>query len=129
MQRIISKLAVVAGGIVVMLANSASVLAQYEDMYNDDYTYDSIAGVGLGLAVMAFWCCTLLISLGYFVFTVVMIIHVFKHAPEDQKILWILLMLIVPVMTIVYFFTKKKEWEGGAVSEPRSQIPSASGSK
>jgi hypothetical protein len=129
MQRITSKLAVAAGGVVAMLANAASVLAQYEDLYDYDYTYDSTAssaaGTGLGLAMMAFWCCTILISLGYFVFTIMMVIHASKHAPEDQKILWILLMLFVPVLSLIYFFTKKKEWEGGAVSAPKSETPPA----
>ena len=121
---------VAAGGAGLLLANAATVLAQYDDDYYYDYTYDSTldstAGAGFGLAWMAMVCCSTILGLAGLAFSIWMLVHVLKHAPEDQKILWVLLILFVPFMSLVYFFTKKKEWEGGAVkSEPKSESPPA----
>lgn len=130
MQRITSKLTGVAGAAALFLTSAAAVLAQYDDDYYYDYTYDSTLDSGAGaewtLVSMAILCCVTILVIAGCAFSIWMLIHAWNHAPEDQKMLWILLMLFVPFMSLVYFFTKKKEWEGGAVkSETKSESPPA----
>lgn len=132
MSGLFKKVAGVAGSAALMLTQASAVLAQYDYEY-DDYYYDepiSEAGATLGAGMSVFmivvWCCSALLGLGYFVFWVMMLLSVIKNAPDDQKTLWIVLMLFVPFMAFVYFFTKKKEWEGSKPAAPKAEEPKAS---
>lgn len=115
MRGIISKMSVAAAGLGALLAFAAPVLAQYGDYY-DDYSYEPIdsaaAGVGLlGGGIMIFiWCCMILVAIVNVVIMLVSLIHCIQHAPDDQKVLWILLILLVPFGSWIYFFTKRKQW-------------------
>ena len=50
-----------------------------------------------------------------------MLIHVLKHGPDDQKILWVLLIFFVPFGSLIYFFAKKKEFEGSGSTETKTE--------
>ena len=109
MNRIALKASAAAGALALYLANAAGALAQLD--YTYDYTYDTGGGAA-GFLVIAMWCCGALLGLGMFVFNIWMLIHVLQHGPDDQKILWLLLILFVPFGSVIYFFAKKKEFEG-----------------
>lgn len=116
MRGIVSKLSAAAAGLSAMLLGAAPVLAQYDDYYYDDYSYDTVdsaaAGVGLlGGGIMIFvWCCLILVAITNVIIMLVSLIHCIQHAPDDQKTLWILLILFVPLCGWIYFFTKRKQW-------------------
>jgi hypothetical protein len=106
--------------LVVFFAGAQQVMAQWD---YDGYDYTDYSGTssdagflgtlfsGMGIFVWVVWCCAIIISLAFFVFRVIMLVHAIKNAPEDDKTLWILLLIFVPLVPFIYFFTKKKEWD------------------
>lgn len=100
--------------VVVFLAGAHQVMAQWDYEYSYDEYSDVTDGsgflAGMGIFMWVVWCCAMLIGLGSMIFRIVMLVHAIKNAPEDQKTLWILLLILVPLTPFIYFFTKKKEW-------------------
>ena len=95
-----------------MLASASGVLAQLD--YEYDYTYDATgdaAAAGVSVFMLSIWCCSMVFGLLMFAFNIWMLIHAIQKAPEDQKILWILIIFFVPFGSVAYFFMKKKEWD------------------
>jgi type VI protein secretion system component VasK len=101
---LISSLVILTG----FLAFAPAVFAQYEY----EYTYGTSTANSIG-PVLLFWCiwgCACLFILACIAFRVWMLVHVLQNAPEDKKVSWALLVGLVPVVPIVYFFTKREEW-------------------
>lgn len=109
MRKALAKLTGAVAGAAVYLASASGAFAQY------DYTYDS-SDEGAGVLAFAMMCCPWMIALPLLGFRIWMLVHVIQNAPEDQKVLWILIVLLVPFGDWVYFFTKKKEW-----SKPKAE--------
>ncbi len=114
MKRLLSKLAVAGSAAGLYLASASAALA-----YDYSYSYDSTdAAAGLfGSGIMiAVWCCFAIIGLGSLALKIWMLVHAIQNAPEDQKTLWIVLLILdiffdpLPIIALIYFFTKKKEW-------------------
>jgi len=84
-------------------------------------TADETAGILLvGMMVMAFYasimcfyCLAILFGLSEFVMKILSIIHCMDNAPEKDRTLWVILILLVPIMGWVYYFTKRKVWVKG----------------
>lgn len=116
MKSVLSKVAAVGTAVAGFFASASSVFAQSDWTYSYDYgydTYDSAAtGFGLfsGTLGLVISCCMMILSLALLGFRIWMLVHAIKNAPEDQKTLWILLIIFVPFADWVYFFTKKKQW-------------------
>lgn len=113
MKKLVARLTGAAGGLSLMLASATGVLAQYRE-YTYDATDDAAAASIFG-ALWLLWCCLGIIHIAGIVFMIVMAIHVFQKAPEDQKIVWVLVVLsgiLIPwIGPLIYFLTKKKEWD------------------
>jgi len=115
MDRFISRLAAVTGGAGLLLANASGVLAQVDYDYTYD-TYDTTttmsdgAAAGLGMGMIAIYCCGGIFGLATFVIWIMSLIHCIQHAPSDQKTLWLLLIIFLWPAAWIYFFTKRKEW-------------------
>jgi len=117
MRSITSRLAGAFAGVSLFLSSATGALAQYDYEYTYDTTDDAAAAAASGVfgAFWLIWCCCVLFGLVLFAFRIWMLIHAIKNAPEDQKTLWIILVLLVPFADWVYFFTKKKEWSSPKV--------------
>lgn len=114
MDRIISRVSAMVSGLSLLLINASGVLAQYDYDYDysDTYYDEGAAAIGAGI-VGASWlaiCCGWLLGLLMLVFNIWMLVHIIQNAPEDKKILWVLLVIFIPFASVFYFFTKKKEW-------------------
>lgn len=129
MKKIIASILAV---LMVFLGGVQIAFAQWD--YGDDYTdstygYETTADAGffetlfsgLGIFIWVVWCCLAVLGLGFTVFRIIMLIHAIRYAPDDQKILWILLLLFVPIVDFVYFFTKRKEWGPRKVASPEKK--------
>lgn len=103
-----AKIASAVAAVTAYLAAAPAVLAQYD--YTYDYTYDDDVAGGVGVVMMIVWCCSALFGLANLAIVIWMLVHAIQNAPEDKKVLWILLILFVPFAAWVYFFTKRKEW-------------------
>ncbi len=68
--------------------------------------------VSTGVAI--FSCVLMVLGAVTFIIWVYSLIHCKINAPEDKKIMWILIMFFIPVVSIYYFFTKRKEWGKGS---------------
>jgi drug/metabolite transporter (DMT)-like permease len=109
------KLAGILSAAVVFFGGVSPVLAQYEYEYN----YSSNGSGWFGLFLTG---CLCIFALAMFAFQIWMLIHAIKNAPEDQKVLWILLILLIPISSVIYFFTKKKEWDGNSAATDQPEI-------
>ena len=119
MRKLISTLTAAAGSASLLLANASGVLAQWDDDFTYDYGYDTVdtgAAAGMTAVSWAITCCCSIFGLAMFAFSIWMLVHAIQHAPEDQRILWILIILLVPFGSVIYFFVKKKEFDGGSKS-------------
>lgn len=97
-------------------ANTALAQYDYSDYYYDDYSYSSEDEAMAGVFVILTICCYALVGIIVLVDIVIRIIslvHCIQNAPEDQKTLWIVLILLVPICNWIYLFTKKKIWVKG----------------
>lgn len=144
-------LLVASGAMLAVMATPTAVMAQTDadyqqllqtasssltDLSNQLDSYDwqgfdqaaAAATTGLAGAVgimMIVPICAGLIGLVHLIFQIMALIHCAQNAPEDQKTLWILLIIFVPLVAIIYFFTKKKEWVNGKVVTPVAAAPVA----
>ncbi|MDD3661606.1 MAG: hypothetical protein PHG63_00930 [Candidatus Dojkabacteria bacterium] len=115
MRQFLSRIAGTSGGLALFLSRVSSAVAQDDYLdYTYDYSYDSgaadAAAAGVFGAFWLIWCCFALLGVLLLVFRIWMLVHAIQHAPEDQKVLWIVLIVLVPFADWVYFFTKRKEW-------------------
>lgn len=76
-------------------------------------TAAGVTGIFGGLIVL--YICAGIVGLVNLIFLIISLIHCVQNAPDDQKTLWILLIIFVPFVGIIYFFTKRKEWVNGQV--------------
>ena len=63
---------------------------------------------------MIFWgimCFSMLLSIAMLVFMIWMLIHAIEHAPGDEKLVWVLIIIFVPFGPLIYFFVKREEFE------------------
>lgn len=84
---------------------------------------DAPAG-GLAAFMLVFW----IISLVSFILFVLDIIHLVQHDDMKNRVLWILVVILVPFGTFVYFFGPRREHNklhssGGTATSPESQSP------
>jgi hypothetical protein len=117
MLKVKHKVAGVLSGILLFLGNASAVAAQM------DYEVSSSAGdEEAGLIVCGVYACLCIVGAAAFGFQIWMLVHAIKNAPEDQKTLWILLILLVgPIASVIYYFTKKKEFENSVEAAPVNQ--------
>jgi len=78
-------------------------------------------GAGILGAMWLLWCCLIIFGLLLFAFRIWMLIHALTNAPEDQKVMWALLIFFIPFVDWVYFFTKKKEWGGKKAAPAKTE--------
>jgi hypothetical protein len=107
------KLAALAAAFGALMMNAPAVLAQSDYGLDYSYEYNTTGDDWVGLLICGCVCLLVALILG---FRIWMLVHAIKNAPESEKTLWIILILLVPVGSLIYFFTKKKEWDGGSES-------------
>jgi hypothetical protein len=121
MGRILSKVTAAGAGLAAMLFAAAPALAQLDYEYTYDYGADAgataVAG-GMGIFMIVVWCCAALFGIVNLVVWVMSLIHCIQHAPDDQKTLWLILIILVPFGAWIYFFTKRKQWSGSSPAAP-----------
>lgn len=130
MSGVISRITALAGGATLLLANAQGVFAQYDNYdYYESGVVDGSAAAGVTAFSWIIWCCCSLLGLAMFAFNIWMLVHAIQNAADDQKVLWILLILFVPFGSVIYFFAKKKEFEGGASAKSEPASPPANEGK
>lgn len=62
-------------------------------------------------AIGAFLLFFFLLFLIGFIFWVISLVHLFSHEDVEERIMWILLVILVPLMQFVYFFGPRRSYE------------------
>jgi hypothetical protein len=129
MKRFLSLVAAVLLPVTMFLAFAGAVRAQSD---YSDYTWDTststasdAAATGLVATLGVFYwiimCCFGIYAIASLVIWIISLIHCVQNAPEDQKTMWILLIVLIPLYigAWIYFFAKKKEFS------PKTATPAA----
>ena len=102
---------------------SGTIQSDTDDAYYSGSEGDtaSLAAFGLfGMSMFIFYaffmcmyCMIIVIALAEFVLKIISLVHCLENAPEKDKTLWVVLIVLVPIMGTIYFFTKRKVWVKG----------------
>ena len=115
MDKLKLKVAGVGASVAAFLASSVGVVAQdYDWEYSTTTSTGDAASEGLvagmGIFMILIWCGFVIFGIANLVIWIMSLIHCIQNAPDDKKTMWLLIIILVPFGSWVYFFTKKKEW-------------------
>jgi hypothetical protein len=99
------------------VTQSTDISSSNSTITGDDAATAAATGAVLGLYGVSFVfyaCCyggIVIFGIVDFVIKILSAIHCAEHAPEKDKLTWILLIIFIPFVNFYYYFTKRKEWD------------------
>ncbi len=100
---------------------TVSAVDLQSDLLMDPYTSTGVSGSGglFGVFIMAVWCSIMIFSLFISVIWVLSIIDIVKRTNwknDNDKVLWLLLVIFIPIADLYYYFFYRKTLDKGTQS-------------